>query len=254
MQSSSAKNGVNAMGNETAQVVTLDGLVPERESIGRLLHLQPGRTAHGRWFERLDELLNETAPLVRGRGVFKISSVVSRSPQQIGVASGAVFDGHVVRHLRDVLHVATFIVTIGSALERLARRWLKAGRVMEGTIVDAIASETAEAAADRLQLHVQEWAHAHDLEITPRFSPGYCGLHVQQQIPLFDSLPARRINVRLKPSCLMLPMKSVSGLIGVGPTDRVSPIAYPCAMCNHPDCVQRRAPFDADRYGPPPTN
>jgi hypothetical protein len=67
-------------------------------------------------------------------------------------------------------------------------------------------------------------------------------MRVTQQVPLFASLPAERIGVRLTPSCLMRPIKSVSALIGIGPARLIGPADYPCRFCDHPDCMQRRAP------------
>ncbi len=224
-----------------------DDLKPEREQIHRLVGLKPGRENHKRWFELVDEMLGELPRITRARGLFRIDDIEALESRRIVLASGVTYCGAVGAFLRHATRMATFVVTIGSALERLSRRWLRAGKIMQGTIVDAIASEMAEAAAARIQDEVRAWAVAEGMEITPRFSPGYCGLHVREQTTLFATMPTERINVRLTPSCLMLPMKSVSGLIGIGPVEQVSPGAYPCALCSHEDCTQRRAPFDENR-------
>lgn len=226
------------------RVLHFDHVQPDRGQIARLAHLRPGRESHRRWFDLLDRMLAEAPRLLRPRGVYRIDDVVLLEPRRVVLASGAEFHGAVGSFLRHAQLVATFVVTIGSALERLSRRWLRDGRILPGTIADAIASEAVEAAAQRLQDDVRAWARARGLEITPRYSPGYCGMHVRQQVPLFATVPAERINVRLTPSCLMLPVKSVSGLIGLGPADRVSPGGYPCETCDHPDCMQRRAPVN----------
>lgn len=229
------------------RAVCFDRVQPDREQVRRLLGLRAGHANHRRWFETLDTLERELPRIMRPRGVYRIDRVVAREPQRLELASGAVFTGTVGTFLRHAQFVAAWVVTIGSATERLGRGWLRRGQVMQGTVADALASEAAEATAARLQDEVRAWALAHGLEITPRYSPGYCGLTVQQQVPLFASLPVGRINVRLTPSCLMLPLKSVSGLIGLGAPDRVSPAAYSCETCDHPSCVQRRAPFDRGR-------
>ena len=114
-------------------------------------------------------------------------------------------------------------------------------------IADAIASEAAEATAERLKADVRAWARVRGLDITAPYSPGYCGMTIQQQRPLFASLPTCEVNVRLTPSCLMVPVKSISGLIGIGPADKVSPERCPCEGCDHPNCTQRRAPMDRGR-------
>jgi len=232
------------------RVLRFDEVHPDREQIHRLIHLKPGRGNHQRWFDVVDELLRGLPRLMRPRGVYRIDEVRSLESRRIVLASGAVYPGAVGAFLAHSTLVATFIVTIGSAVERLSRGWLRAGRVMQGTIADAIASGAAEAAGERLKDEVRVWAQARGLDITPPYSPGYCGINVRQQVPLFATLPAAAINVRLTPSCLMVPVKSISGLIGIGPADKVYPHGYPCEACTHPNCMQRRAPLDTTRLSP----
>lgn len=229
------------------RVLHFDRVEPDRTQIHRLVGLQPGRDSHQRWLDLAERMLTELPRVLRPRGVFRLDEVVGLEPRRVELASGAFFEGAVGAFLEHSELVASFIVTIGSGLERLSRGWLRSGKVMQGTIADAIASEAAEAAARRLADEVRAWARGRGLDITTRYSPGYCGMTVRQQIPLFASLPARRINVRITPSCLMLPIKSVSGLIGLGPAGKVSPTGYPCQACTHPDCTQRRAPLDNSR-------
>jgi hypothetical protein len=229
------------------RVLRFEHVEPDRTQIHRLVHLQPGRPAHQRWFELVEQLVGESRRLVRARGLFRIDPVTALEGRRITLASGAVFDGAVGAFLKHAQYMATFVVTIGSALERLSRAWLKAGKVMQGTIADAIASQSVEAAGDLLAAEVRAWARERGLDTTPPYSPGYCGMTVRQQVPLFASVPAHQINVRVTPSCLMLPVKSISGLIGLGPAELVSPGGYPCEACTHPDCMQRRAPVNHAR-------
>jgi hypothetical protein len=229
------------------RVVRFDSVEPDRGQIARLVGLKPGRDNHTRWFELMDQMLASAPRLLRPRGVLRIDQVTAIHPNRLELASGTEYAGSASAFLRHSQMVAAFVVTIGSALERLSRNWLRSGKVMQGTVADAIASEAVEAAAELMEREVRSWAHAQGLEITPRFSPGYCGMHVREQVALFNSVPANRINVRRLPSCLMVPMKSISGLIGVGPADKVSPNVYPCELCDHPDCTQRRGRFDPEK-------
>jgi hypothetical protein len=219
------------------------GTCPNLHNVARGLGLSPGTASQRRWFDTIDELARTLPRLIRPRGIFRIDRVARLQARVLELESGVVFRGAVGRFLQHAELVATFVVTIGSAVERLSRGWLRAGKIVRGVVANTIASEAVESAADRLQDDVRTWALGRGFEITPRYSPGYCGMDVQQQIPLFASLPTHRINVRLTPSCLMLPVKSVSGLIGIGPVAQVGPADYPCRFCDHPTCMQRRAAF-----------
>ncbi len=228
------------------EVVRFDRVEPDRQLVYKLAHIQPERPAHRRWVELVEQLVRDLTPLMRARAIFRIDPVTALERRRIVLASGAVFEGAAGAFLKHATMMATFVVTIGSAVERLSRGWLKAGKVMQGAIADAIASQSVDAAGELLCQEIRKWAQARGCDTTPPYSPGYCGMTVRQQIPLFASLPTRLINVRRTESCLMLPVKSISGLVGIGPADKVSPQGYPCESCTHPDCMQRRAPTNRE--------
>ena len=221
----------------------------DRAAIMHLLHVRPESASYRRWVETLERALVELPPLLRPRGIFRIDPVARLESWRIVLAGGTTYRGAVGGYLEHAELIATFIVTIGSAVERLSRGWLRTGRVMPGTVADAIASEAAEATAQRLREKIREWALRRALDVTPVYSPGYCGLDLRQQETLFATLPAWSINVRLTPSCLMLPLKSISGLIGIGPPGAIRPDRFACSGCDHPSCAQRRAPFDGSAMG-----
>ena len=114
------------------RVLRFERVEPEREQIHRRVHLQPGRDQHQRWFERVDELLRTLPRLMRPRGLYRIDEVASVDPRRLVLTSGATFDGAVGSYLEHARLVATFIVTLGSAVERLSRGWLRRARRCRG--------------------------------------------------------------------------------------------------------------------------
>ncbi|MCK5274191.1 MAG: hypothetical protein KAR37_06065, partial [Alphaproteobacteria bacterium] len=71
--------------------------------------------------------------------------------------------------------------------------------------------------------------------------PGYCGWHVTGQRRLFDRLGADRIGVTLNSSCLMQPLKSVSGVLVIGPPsihEFDNDFDF-CALCSTYQCRSR---------------
>jgi hypothetical protein len=75
------------------------------------------------------------------------------------------------------------------------------------------------------------------------YSPGYCGWHVSGQRALFAFLDPGEIGVTLNASCLMEPLKSVSGVLVAGPAriHRFAP-AFPfCPECREKPCHERIA-------------
>ncbi|HLP74716.1 MAG TPA: vitamin B12 dependent-methionine synthase activation domain-containing protein, partial [Bacteroidales bacterium] len=109
---------------------------------------------------------------------------------------------------------------------------------LTGYIFDVAGSEIVEAATDLLQEDLRKSAEKEGLKITNRYSPGYCGWDVAEQHKLFTLLPGNYCGIKLTPSALMDPVKSVSGIIGIGKSVRNNP--YTCKMCDMKDCIYRR--------------
>ena len=142
------------------------------------------------------------------------------------------------RQLKGAEAYAFFICTAGVEYEAFQERLKKAGDMVRVFIADALGSVIAEKAADQMELSLQEnidklgWHH------TNRFSPGYCGWHVSQQQLLFPLFKGETCGVKLTESSLMLPIKSVSGIIGLGPN--VRHLDYTCGLCDFKQCYKRK--------------
>ncbi len=146
--------------------------------------------------------------------------------------------GRLVRtQLKGSLAVAAFVVTIGSALERRAREMMADGQPLEGYVLDTVGSLAVEAVADLLELHVADAVAGRGWQSTNRFSPGYCTWTTAGQHALFSMFPKQPAGVTLNESSLMSPIKSVSGVIGLGPEVKHRP--YPCELCAMTSCHQR---------------
>jgi hypothetical protein len=75
------------------------------------------------------------------------------------------------------------------------------------------------------------------------YSPGYCGWHVSGQRALFRVLRPEEIGVTLNESCLMQPLKSVSGVMvaGAAAVHRFRPTYDFCDACATHECRTRMA-------------
>jgi len=134
--------------------------------------------------------------------------------------------------------VAVFLVTIGNGLEKVGLRLAEDGLVLESAVLDAIGSVAAEMVAECVQDRIGEVARAQELSTSRRFSPGYCDWALRQQKMVFRAMDGNSMGVRLTRECLMLPRKSISGVIGIGPADMKN--YNPCKTCHKPDCLGRR--------------
>jgi hypothetical protein len=133
--------------------------------------------------------------------------------------------------------IALFIATCGHRVELLSKQLMKEGHSLEGLIVDLIGSEIAEGATEKVHRQIEEVAASHGFHSTNRYSPGYCNWPVSDQQQLFALLEDNHCGVRLTASSLMVPIKSVSGIIGIG--KRVTNRGYACAQCPAEHCIYR---------------
>jgi hypothetical protein len=150
----------------------------------------------------------------------------------------------IASRLRPSTTLALFVATIGPRMEEWSRELMDEGDPVKGYLVDAIASETVEQVADWLDKKVAERAQPRGWNITNLYSPGYCGWSVEEQHKLFSFLPERFCGIVLTPSSLMIPIKSVSGVIGLGAT--VKRDASICSICDLKDCFRRRDELSPD--------
>ncbi|MDY6836239.1 MAG: vitamin B12 dependent-methionine synthase activation domain-containing protein [Chloroflexota bacterium] len=152
-----------------------------------------------------------------------------------------VFESEVISGLLELSQkVAVFVVTIGDQLEVLAESLAEEKHILQATVLEAAGSEAVEKAADHIHCKVGEYADCHDLVISRRFSPGYCDWDIEQQRMVFRAVGDDNLGVDLMDSCLMVPRKSISGIIGIGTQDANLDKYNPCRTCSRHDCVGRR--------------
>ena len=144
----------------------------------------------------------------------------------------------ILRQLRGSEAYALFMCTAGEEFEAFQQRLKTEGDMVRVFIADTLGSVIAEKCADEmetcLQLSIDKlgWRH------TNRFSPGYCGWHVSEQQKLFPLFDGHTCGITLTESSLMVPIKSVSGIIGLG--REVRKLDYTCGLCTFEKCYKRK--------------
>lgn len=143
----------------------------------------------------------------------------------------------VTGQLKKATSIAVFICTAGHELEAFAKEQMKIGNMPEAYIADIVGSVIVEAAMDKMQEKLASEMKNAGMGITNRYSPGYCSWNVREQQKLFHLLPEGLCNIELAESSLMHPIKSISGVIGIGKD--VKHNAYTCKICDMNDCIYR---------------
>ncbi|MDR2936719.1 MAG: hypothetical protein LBU80_05190 [Rikenellaceae bacterium] len=165
---------------------------------------------------------------------------------EIDLAGGrVVVDGvpldtgcRVAGYLRGSERIALFVCTAGEGFSEWRARYEAQFDYLGGFVVDTLGSMVVERAMDRIQDMLERRVTESHEKISNRYSPGYCNWPLADQQVLFGLLPANECGIALTESSLMLPIKSVSGLIGIGP--RIERRPYGCAICESAACLYRQ--------------
>ncbi|MFC2035492.1 vitamin B12 dependent-methionine synthase activation domain-containing protein [Chloroflexota bacterium] len=189
----------------------------------------------------LDEYLENTYHLLAPSYSGVIRDIKSIDGCHVVIEGAITFESKVIVQLLEQCHkVAIFLVTIGNHLEETTSQLAEDGLVVQATVLDAIGSVAVESVADFVQERVGEVAHAQGLCMSQRFSPGYCDWNIGQQREIFRAVNGDSAGVHLTEGCLMLPQKSISGIIGIGPYGSNVENYSPCRTCDKLNCLGKR--------------
>ncbi len=142
-------------------------------------------------------------------------------------------------------NLALFALTMGEEVSTAIERLFDERQFAAGSMLDATASIAADTASEVFETLFLEDLSSRGAVTTDHivlgYSPGYCGWHITAQRKLFDFLDPGRINITLNDSCLMTPLKSITGLLisGTGDIHLFEPRFGYCRSCMHRSCQER---------------
>ena len=177
----------------------------------------------GMVIEEINTLLDRITPLLRPRFFFFLTDgLLDTEKATLTVKDTVLSIGKTIaRQLRGSEAFAFFTATAGVEFEKYQHLLQQEDDMVKVYI------------ADSLGIEKRGWKH------TNRYSPGYCGWHVSEQQKLFSLFPvASPCGIQLTDSSLMIPIKSVSGIIGVG--SHVRKLEYTCGLCTYENCFRRK--------------
>lgn len=144
----------------------------------------------------------------------------------------------IVKCLRKADFYATIVASVGEEFDEWLNDKHSGGDLLETFIADALGSVIVEAIIAWGISLLTDRAKTWEMKVSNSYSPGYCGWDVAEQQHLFSMLPVKFCGVTLTGSSLMLPVKSISALVGIG--SEIEKKAYGCAICRKKDCFKRK--------------
>jgi hypothetical protein len=191
--------------------------------------IDPSRARAG-IMDPAQKILAALPDLLEPAVVYDVFPVKDFHHQTIELDGGGTFEGPLAaRALAGAEKVAVAVCTIGPALEQRVNQ-LFADDPVQAMALDGAGVAALRAVSRVVIDEVRQMAADHGWGSGMRAQPGQEGWLIWQQRVIFEHLPADEIGVRLTDSCLMIPRKSVSFVIGMGPHMR--PDAVACDFCS----------------------
>ena len=188
----------------------------------------------------LQELVEEANSIARPKALYRIAYIESKEEDTVTI-DGKTFKSRVLRvNLEKAHRVFPYVATCGKELEA----WSNTKEDMLGRYwADALKEMALRKAMKVLKEDLDE---RYCPGKTSAMSPGSLeDWPITQQRVLFSILgnPKKILGVKLTDSCLMIPIKSLSGLRF--PTEESF---ESCKLCPREKCPGRRAPYDRTLY------
>ncbi len=229
---------MNRGGNFNTNTVTSVNVVVDKDRVCQRLGYKE-RSPSALVTSLVDSQIEKAHKLIKPAYTYELKAIGHIFNEEVSLGDSLVFSSKTISYvLSDCKWGAIYVATIGEGLEGEATRLMKKGEMLEATVLDAIGSTAVLQVRLELQDTINGIAKAKGYQTIVRFSPGYCDWHVSQQKILCQSIDADLIGVRLTESCMMIPIKSISGVIGIGRLDPTKP--PPCvtickkrASCEH---------------------
>lgn len=190
---------------------------------------------------RAEECLKKAEGLVRPKIVSIEKPVMAIEAGHIRIEPDTAFSGRrLSSYLKGARRLNIFVATIGGWLEDEASRLMKAGEELDGYLLDRIGSFAVESLAQNFEEGLRRRYAGKGESVSMRFSPGYCDWPIEEQRKLASVVDLSKAGVRLTESCMMIPRKSISAIVGIGPGRSFSKKRSQCVVCKLSDCSYRR--------------
>jgi len=192
-------------------------------------------------FKGVEDYVDRALQNINLKVVYRPAYIEGREKSRVNIDGIWFSSGVLSLNLEEVERVFPYIITCGQGFDEMSASL----EMLERYYLDVIANTMLRLGQERLREIIRE---KYKLEKTSRMNPGSLqDWPLEQQKQLFKLLGEEEImcnlQVRLTDSYLMLPQKSVAGIIY--PTE----FSFEsCQLCNRENCPQRRAPFDENKW------
>jgi hypothetical protein len=220
--------------------ITRNVLNIKRSNIIHLLGYKDIKKINKNIIKKIDYYIKKCIDICKAQGSYILKNKIRINQKNESVKLNNItlkIGKKIAEQLKYSESLVLFLCTAGEEIENFSKKLLDNNEYLEGYLVDLIGSEIAETVAGFIHKEVINKFKSNSLKGTNWFSPGYCEWDVFEQHKLFKIFPENICNISLTEKGLMNPIKSVSGIIGIGKNVTFS--NYKCELCNQKSCKYR---------------
>jgi hypothetical protein len=183
------------------------------------------------------------AHLLESAIAYEIYTITEISHRQLSLeGKPVVHDPLLPSLLAKAKELAIAVCTIGPRLEKQVTDYTSHGEPLRGMLLDGIGSAAVDSLTEEVCKFIGGEASSRGYEASSPISPGMPGLPITEQWQLLKLVPAGEIGVSLTSAGIMVPRKSVSMVMGIGPQMAKWTRAEVCARCHLKKTCPHRIP------------
>jgi hypothetical protein len=200
----------------------------------------------GRLNPKFEQLLIEKRGIcirnIFPKAIFQDYEIEKIEGDYVYFKSGNIFNGpNISKILKGSKIAIIFICTLGIATDQLIAATSESGDTLATIIMDSITTGLLGVLGEHISKIIKKeglkekgWAS------TCQYSPGQYKWTIEEQKEIFQMVNGEKIGVLLNKSYLMVPFKSISGVYGFGPIDKIDKTRVACDLCPRENCIGRR--------------
>lgn len=158
---------------------------------------------------------------------------------QMAIGSLQVASKALAKNMKGCEKALMLGATLGAEVDRLLRKY-ELTDMARAVVLQACSAAALEEYLDMRQEELKEDLGREGWYLRPRFSPGYGDFDIRHQKQVLRMLESeKKIGLMATDSCMLIPTKSVTAVIGLSKTP-ISCHKQGCEVCNKTDCTYRR--------------
>jgi len=157
--------------------------------------------------------------LLESKGIYQLLDLSSLSPEGIILTNRGhkfMVNKEIIDLLKNVEYLILSVVTIGPNIEKAVKEKFRQNQYLGAMVLDAAGTVAVKTVGQWLNHIIEQKSLQEGLKLSRYFEPGSRDWDIREQKKIFQILKPERIGVKLNPSLMMHPLKSLSWIRGMG--------------------------------------